>query len=324
MKLRLIPVFFLLWWGTVPVLGAWEWPFPVADAVVEGRFADDSAEGPRPGLRVRLPGGEAVTAVQAGEVLYHSRRSSSRRMGVWQSHSGLVVLDHGDGMRSLYRGLDLTGAVAGGPVMPEGRLAFLSGLDSPGQDAWKRPWVVPAGGVIGRSHEYLFLALMDGTGGTLVNPWTVLPVQRGRNPVFLTFRYRSEGPGEPATLYSGMEVSGSRVEILVRYLDGNVQGGGGAGSRMPGGDTVIATRIVREGNVLASRSREVLVADGPGHRELPGVGKVLSGGVEGMISMGTVDLRPGNNPLDLVLESAGGGRAVYRVWLRSRGPVAVP
>lgn len=307
--------------GGLMLLPAWEWPFAVLEGREEVPFAGLRDGGLVPGVWFNLVR-KAVLPVEPGEIVFFSQGNAERHFGIFQDGPGLVLVSHGNGMRSTYAGLEKLGDIIHDPFLVPEKLSFYSALTADDKERLSALWRVDRETVVGTSGERLFLGISDPVERTCINPWSLLPADPLPGaPRLVSFKIEQPDSGELVPGFSWMDTTWKKIVLHVTCRDpGTESGAGGAKGRMPAGTSLLKVTVKKEGAVLAVLDLRTLQADpktglldlaDDRHRRL---GFRRTG--EATLRVGLISLEAGNNPLDIVLENSAGLRSVWRVWLR--------
>ncbi len=163
--------------------------WPDSSQAVTSSFASAIEDGFAMGMEFETPE-ERVTAWGSGELIWHSSEEGSSPL----ADEGMVVVEHSDGFRSYYCGLD---------VRPELKNNVLEGewLGYSGLEGWR-------------------FVISDFRQGRIVNPLGLLPVRTVENPPRLGLIELSRG-GEILTVENGMSIAPGRWSLTVDAVHNN-------------------------------------------------------------------------------------------------------
>lgn len=293
-------VFLLLFMGLVSISGLIAWDWPLSSPVVVKDFAGDGGGVFFPGMVLQSRDEAArVKAMNDGEVIFQRQPGRRSPRVAWGGNSALLV-DHVDGLRALYSGVEVD--------------TDLPAKVRKNQDL----------GAVGTSaffpDSHLWLVLFDRVQGGVVNPalvCTVLPDDR--RPLIHSVSALWPDKAEAVALGNREETTqGSfRLFAWMRDLMPSVSSGSNA-EGLPA-----RIRVLLNGKIIFSIDKTALrMLDGRqslvhttaghgSHRQFFGNG--------GSIDCGVVNLSDGNNRLEIIVADFAGNRsgAMYRIHYRS-------
>jgi hypothetical protein len=310
---RLIPLMTICILLGCAGLAAWDWPLAAPRVQVD--FAAASNGGFLTGLLLKSEQ-PAVMAVQDGELVLSAQEERGGRQRFPVSFGGTLVMEHANGIRSVYSG-------------------FPSGNGARGQSSGEAVgWKLAKGAVLGQLPSAegaevgaLFFRLIDNAFGNAINPQVVLPgLADERVPVITAVQIEPLEAGVRVNISDRMELPQAGFRLFVQLHDNS--GSRAAGANRSGAVASLPQEIkviwngelAYESNKLALRP---LGAEGRLRliRNRNGTYQELFQ-ADGFVYMGEFKLVEGANRLEIRATDLGGNRtsASYRLFHTARQP----